>query len=239
MSTHTKLKPATASLNKRVTASRTTTVTPRRPSETCRARHTYSSPHQPVRVGYARVSTDTQNLRLQLDALRRVDCAHVFTDEGISGSEFSRPGLDEALACLQEGDTLVVWRLDRLGRSLGKLVELINELGQRKIKFESIMETINTGSSGGKLVFHMIAALAEFERSLISERTRAGMAAARAHGKRLGRKPALSATQQRKALALLSTEPATAVAKRFNVHPRTLRRLLDSHNAVGDGCAVV
>lgn len=186
---------------------------------------------EPVRLGYARVSTDAQNLRLQLDALERVGCTRVFTDEGVSGSEFSRPGLEKVFARLQEGDTLVVWRLDRLGRSLGKLVELMHELGQRKIKFESIMEAINTGSSGGKLVFHMIAALAEFERSLISERTRAGMAAARAHGKRLGRKPALSATQQRKALDLLSTEPATAVAKRFNVHPRTLRRLLASSTA--------
>lgn len=183
------------------------------------------TPRAARRIGYARVSTDTQNLHLQRDALERAGCARIFQDEGISGAEFSRPGLDKTLARLRAGDTLVVWRLDRLGRSLSGLVALINALGRRDVQFESITEAINTASPGGMLVFHMMAALAEFERALISERTRAGMAAARARGKHMGRKHALSNQQQQEALQLLCTESYATVAKRFNVHPRTMKRL--------------
>jgi DNA invertase Pin-like site-specific DNA recombinase len=172
------------------------------------------------------VSTNEQNLSLQIDALTRVGCDRLFTDQGVSGSEFSRPGLEATLAALQPGDTLIVWRLDRLGRSLSKLVEFIARLGRHEIEFISLTETIATGSSAGVLIFHMMAALAEFERNLISERTRAGVAAARARGRTPGRKPALSAQQQAKALKLLEAHPPETVARQFNVHPRTLARML-------------
>lgn len=182
-----------------------------------------------MKIGYARVSTHEQNLALQKDALRRAGCRVIYTDQGLSGAGFNRPGLDQALKHAQSGSTLVVWRLDRLGRSLPKLVDLIAHLERRKVKFESVTEAISTESSGGLLVFHMMAALAQFERSLISERTRAGMAAARARGIKLGRKPVLSASQERQALRLLETRSLSAVAERFLVHPRTLRRLRERH----------
>ncbi|MGS0896420.1 recombinase family protein [Burkholderia stagnalis] len=177
-------------------------------------------------IGYARVSTDEQNLQLQIDALTLAGCNAIFSDQGVSGTDFSRPGLDAALEKLSSGDLLMVWRLDRLGRSLGKLVDLVTHLEGRGIQFGSIMESINTKSSGGVLIFHMMAALAQFERSLISERTRAGMAAARARGKALGRKRALDAQQRALALEMLKNQSMTDVAKHFSVHPRTLKRML-------------
>ncbi|MBM7326584.1 recombinase family protein [Agrobacterium sp. S2] len=140
-----------------------------------------------MKVGYARVSTDCQKMDLQLDALRQAGCDQIFTDHGISGASNERPGLQQAMDMLQKGDTLVVWRLDRLGRSLVNLVEHVSDLGQQGVEFRSLTESIDTSSSGGKLLFHMIAALAEFERSLISERTKAGMAAAKLRGKHVGR----------------------------------------------------
>ncbi|KVT78149.1 hypothetical protein WK58_09270 [Burkholderia ubonensis] len=179
-----------------------------------------------MRIGYARVSTDEQNLGLQVDALQHANCALLFEDHGISGAEFSRPGLDKALSTLRAGDSLVVWRLDRLGRSLSKLVNLVYDLGQRNIQFESLTESIDTKSPSGVLIFHLMAALSEFERSLISERTRAGMAAARARGKQIGRKPMLTIEQQNEARALLTHQPVAVVARHFNVHPRTLKRLV-------------
>ncbi|WP_279608328.1 recombinase family protein [Burkholderia ambifaria] len=178
-----------------------------------------------MKIGYARVSTDEQDLALQIDALTEAGCQQIFTDHGVSGSEFQRPGLENALTELSINDTLVVWRLDRLGRSLGKLVELINHLGHREINFHSLSESINTDSAGGMLVFHMMAALAEFEQRLISERTRAGIAAARARGRRIGRKPALTAAQRSLAITMLETNPISEVARTFGVHPRTVRRL--------------
>ncbi|MGU8077156.1 recombinase family protein [Burkholderia pyrrocinia] len=178
------------------------------------------------KIGYARVSTEEQNLELQIDALELAGCDTIYTDRGISGADFSRPGLDAALAHLAAGDSLVVWRLDRLGRSLSKLVDLINFLANRQINFVSTMEAIDTRSPGGVLIFHMMAAMAEFERSLISERTRAGLAAARARGKPLGRKRALSPLQREQALAMTRTHSLSEVAARFSVHPRTLRRLI-------------
>ena len=128
-----------------------------------------------MKTGYACVSTEEQNLDLQISALKAARRDKLFEDHGISGASFSRPGLDAALLKLDEGDTLVVWRLDRLGRSLSKLVELIERLNRCRIQFESLTESISTTSSGGMFMFHMMAALAQFERSLISERTRAGM----------------------------------------------------------------
>ncbi|WP_338641800.1 recombinase family protein [Burkholderia pyrrocinia] len=183
-------------------------------------------------IGYARVSTDEQNLELQIDALTRSGCDEIFADQGISGSEFSRPGLDSALAKLSPGDSLVVWRLDRLGRSLGKLIDLVAYLDERKVELISLMESINTRSSSGVLIFHMMAALAQFERSLISERTRAGMAAARARGKRLGRKRALDGKQRKQALLLLKTTPIRDVAARFKVSFRTLKRIVMEEESI-------
>ncbi|WP_080431511.1 recombinase family protein [Burkholderia ubonensis] len=140
-----------------------------------------------MKIGYARVSTEEQCLDLQLSALKAAGCDTILSDHGVSGSRFDRPGLHEALRIAQVGDTLLVWRLDRLGRSLRHLLEAVNSLGQRGVEFASLTERIDTRSSTGMLMFHMIAALAEFERSLISERTRAGMAAARARGAKIGR----------------------------------------------------
>ncbi|MGZ2749469.1 recombinase family protein [Burkholderia stagnalis] len=179
-------------------------------------------------IGYARVSTDEQNLGLQMDALTRAGCDIIHTDQGVSGADFSRPGLDTALAKASAGDTLMVWRLDRLGRSLSKLIDLVTHLEGRGIQFCSITESINTNSSSGVLIFHLMAALAQFERSLISERTRAGMAAARARGKPIGRKRALDDEQRAQALTLLQRNSIVDVAARFNVHPRTLKRMLAS-----------
>lgn len=152
----------------------------------------------PMKIGYARVSTDVQRMDLQMDALKQAGCDHIFTDHGISGAATERPGLQQTMKMLQKGDTLIVWRLDRLGRSLVHLVELVSNLGRQGIEFRSLTESIDTSSSGGKLLFHMIAALAEFERSLISERTKAGMAAAKLRGKHVGRPPRIKPTQSSK-----------------------------------------
>lgn len=179
-----------------------------------------------MRIGYARVSTDEQSLALQIDALTYTGCERVYKDQGVSGTDFCRPGLDAALADLSTGDTLVVWRLDRLGRSLGKLIDLVNFLAARKVEFISMTESINTASPSGRLIFHMMGALAEFERSLISERTSAGIAAARARGKRIGRPPSLTMDQQKEARLLLETSSIDEVAAHFGIHPRTLKRSL-------------
>lgn len=139
-----------------------------------------------MKVGYARVSTHEQNLSLQNDELKKSGCTEIFTDK-ISGSKSERPGLQKALDFLREGDSLVVWRLDRLGRSLKHLIEVITLLEERRIGFTSLQESIDTTTSGGKLIFHIFGALAEFERNLIRERTKAGLAAARARGRKGGR----------------------------------------------------
>jgi DNA invertase Pin-like site-specific DNA recombinase len=152
-----------------------------------------------MHIGYARVSTQEQNLDLQKDALRRAGCKKIIEDVA-SGKTERRSGLDHVRELLREGDVLVVWRLDRLGRSLKHLIELMTELEQKKIGFQSLQESIDTTSPGGKLVFHMFGALAEFERNLIRDRTKAGLDAARARGRKGGRPQKLS-TQQR-ALAI-------------------------------------
>ena len=138
-------------------------------------------------VGYARVSTHEQLLHLQEDALTKAGCERIFTDT-VSGTKTERRGLAEALDFLRAGDTLVVWRLDRLGRSLRHLIETVMKLEQRQIGFKSLTEHIDTTTSGGKLVFHIFGALAEFERDLIRERTQAGLAAARTRGRVGGRR---------------------------------------------------
>jgi DNA invertase Pin-like site-specific DNA recombinase len=132
-----------------------------------------------MKIGYARVSTGEQDLYLQRDALEAAGCEGIYQDEGISGITIERDGLTQALGALGEGDVLVVWKLDRLGRSLGFLCDLVNHLGQQGAHFQSLTDGIDTTTSSGKLVFHIMGALAEFERDLIRERTRAGMKAAK------------------------------------------------------------
>lgn len=146
-------------------------------------------------IGYARVSTSDQTLDSQLDALKGAGCGKLFTDK-VSGAKAERPGLAEALTYARPGDTLVVWRLDRLGRSLRHLIETVTELHGREVGFKSLTESIDTTTSGGKLIFHVFGALAEFERDLIRERTQAGLSAARARGRRGGRPQILSPKQQ-------------------------------------------
>lgn len=141
-------------------------------------------------IGYARVSTHDQSLDLQKDALKSAGCEKIFLDE-ISGAVSERPGLAKAKEMLRKGDSLVVWRLDRLGRSIKDLIDWITWLDDQGVGFQSLQESINTTTSSGKLIFHIFAALAEFERNLITERTQAGLQAARARGKFGGRPKAL------------------------------------------------
>lgn len=145
-------------------------------------------------IGYARVSTQEQILDLQLDALKLAGCEKIFTDK-ISGVKTERKGLLEALEFAREGDTVVVWRLDRLGRSLKDLIERVTELNSRGVGFKSIQENFDTTTGGGKLIFHIFGALAEFERDIIRERTQAGLKAARARGRVGGRPKALNEKQ--------------------------------------------
>ncbi|EII2806781.1 recombinase family protein [Salmonella enterica subsp. enterica serovar Java] len=147
-----------------------------------------------ARIGYIRVSTSDQNTDLQRDALIRADCEQIFGDK-MSGTKASRPGLKRALKCLQTGDTLVVWKLDRLGRSVKNLVALISELHERGIHFQSLTDSIDTSTPMGRFFFHVMSALAEMERELIVERTNAGLAVARARGRIGGRRPALQPEQ--------------------------------------------
>lgn len=158
--------------------------------------------------GYARVSTGDQDARLQHDALDAAGCYKVFTDTA-SGALASRPELGKLLDQLRPGDTLVVWRLDRLGRSIRHLIDQLTELQERGIEFRSLQENIDTGSSGGRLVFHIFASLAEFERDLISERTHAGLQAARARGRVGGRPPLLSGDKLRTARKLYEQQDMT------------------------------
>ena len=175
------------------------------------------------RIGYARVSTDDQNLDLQRDALTRSGCASIY-EETASGKASLRIELEHCRKALRSGDTLVVWRLDRLGRSLSDLVKIIGELEREGITFESLTEKIDTGSASGKMQFHVFAALAEFEHTLIRERTLAGLRAARARGRVGGRKPKLNEKQIREIKTLLS-DPAAQVkdiAERYGVSRTTL-----------------
>jgi DNA invertase Pin-like site-specific DNA recombinase len=175
------------------------------------------------RIGYARVSTEDQNLDLQRDALTRSGCLTIY-EEPASGKSAKRIELDDCRKSLRTGDTLVVWRLDRLGRSLSDLVKIIGDLEREGITFESLSEKIDTGSASGKLQFHVFAALAEFERNLIRERTLAGLSAARARGRVVGRKPKLNGKQIREIKTLL-TDPAarvTDIAERYGVSRTTL-----------------
>ena len=181
-------------------------------------------------VGYARVSTGDQTLALQQDALAKAGCERVFTDT-LSGAHADRPGLTEALAYARSGDTLVVWKLDRLGRSLRHLIETIRLLHERGVGFRSLTEQIDTTTSGGKLIFHVFGALAEFERDLIRERTQAGLAAARARGRQGGR-PRSAAVADAKQVAMaqaLYNDKSTSIAdicKTLRISRATLYRYI-------------
>ena len=169
------------------------------------------------------VSTDDQHLDLQRDALTKAGCSVIY-EEAASGKSTARPELEQCRKALREGDTLVVWRLDRLGRSLPDLVQIVAELEQRGVGFESLTEKIETDSAAGRLVFHVFAALSEFERNLIRERTQAGLAAARARGRAGGRKPKLDDQQVREIKALLRDPEIQVadVARRYGVSRTTL-----------------
>jgi DNA invertase Pin-like site-specific DNA recombinase len=162
-------------------------------------------------IGYARVSTHDQTLNLQQDALTKAGCNKIFTDTA-SGAKTERIGLDAALNYVRKGDTFVVWRLDRLGRSLPHLIATMTDLEERGIGFKSLTENIDTTTSGGKLIFHIFGALAEFERNLIRERTTAGLAAARGRGRIGGRPKALTQRQIRIAQSLYD-DPKNSVAE--------------------------
>jgi len=178
-------------------------------------------------VGYARVSTQDQNPALQLDALKAAGCEKLFVEKA-SGAQRDRPELSAALDYLRAGDSLVVWKLDRLARSLKQLIETVELLESRNIGLRSLTKAIDTTTAGGKLIFHVFGALAEFERSIIRERTKAGLEAARARGKKGGRPPSLDAKDLAAAKAMLSDPEITMeeVAKRLRVAPSTLYRHL-------------
>lgn len=179
-----------------------------------------------MKIGYARVSTTDQNPVLQIEALKKAGCRQVFTDEA-SGTSTVRPELKKALATLKPGDVLTVWKLDRLGRSLSHLIQLTSELTARGVGFRSLSEAIDTTSAQGKLLLPMLGALAEFERSLITERTRAGLAAAQRRGVKVGRKPKLTGRRLHQARKMIAAgQPASEVADFAQVSRATLYRAL-------------
>ncbi len=156
-------------------------------------------------IGYARVSTQDQKLDLQTEALRAAGCGKIFTDVA-SGAKAKRPGLDEALAYLRQGDTLIVWKIDRLGRSVSHLIRTVDELRERGIAFRSLSDAaIDTTTTSGKLVFNLFAVLADFERELIRDRTRAGLAVAKARGRSGGRRPVITPAKLARAQKLMKT----------------------------------
>lgn len=176
-----------------------------------------------MKIGYARVSTLEQNLDLQIDALKKSGCTHIF-EEKASGKNSNRPELQLCIKSLRPDDVLVVWRMDRLGRSLKDLISIVSSLESNKIGFESITEKIDTTSATGKLVFHFFGAMAEFERNLTRERTIAGLSAARARGRVGGRKPALTESDMQIARAMLADKSITVseVARRLKVGRTTI-----------------
>jgi DNA invertase Pin-like site-specific DNA recombinase len=177
-------------------------------------------------IGYARVSTTEQTLNLQRDALHKAGCSKIFTDTA-SGVKAERIGLDEALEYVRKGDTLVVWRLDRLGRSLPHLITTMTDLLERGIGFKSLTENIDTTTSGGKLIFHIFGALAEFERNLIRERTQAGLTAARARGRKGGRRRSLTEKQVGIARDLYGKRhPVPEILRTLKISRATLYRTL-------------
>jgi len=182
-----------------------------------------------MKYGYARVSTDDQTTALQRAALTKAGCKTIFKDEGLSGATTKRPALVRCLKKLEHGDTLMVWKLDRLGRSLRDLITMLDDLKHRGVKFRSLTEAIDTETPTGRAMWQMIGVLAELERSLISERTRAGVKDAKSRGVRFGRKPKLTAHQidhARKQLAKKKPPSLGELAALFRVNRTTLYRAL-------------
>ncbi|EDW9104166.1 recombinase family protein [Salmonella enterica] len=177
-------------------------------------------------IGYARVSTQDKNLDLQTEALTRAGCEKIYKDK-ISGVRAERPGLIRALEMLREGDTLVVWKLDRLGRNVKQLVDMVGELHRQGIQFKSLTDAIDTGTPAGRFFLHVMASLAEMERELIIERTRAGLDAAKQLGRKGGRKPKMTSSKIESAKKLLASGiPPRDVAKDLGVSVPTLYRWL-------------
>lgn len=175
-------------------------------------------------IGYARVSTQDQNLALQCEALTKAGCIKLFEDK-VSGTRSSRPGLDKMLDILRAGDTLVVWKLDRLGRSVKQLVDLVSALHKQDVHFKSLTDAIDTSTPSGRFFFHVMASLAEMERELTIERTRAGLEIAKQLGRKGGRKPKMTESKIASAKKLLSNGvPPKEVAKNLGVSIPTLYR---------------
>jgi DNA invertase Pin-like site-specific DNA recombinase len=184
-----------------------------------------------VLIGYARVSTGLQNLDLQEDALKHYGCSKIFLDK-MSGTKKQRPGLEEALQYAREGDTIVVWRLDRLGRNMQDLIQLVNNLNEKGIAFHSLQEnlTMDKRNATGQLMFHLFAAFAEFERNLIEERSAAGRAAARARGRLGGRPEKFKPKDIDMMKALINNgTPIKDVAEKWNVSRTTVYRYLEKN----------
>jgi DNA invertase Pin-like site-specific DNA recombinase len=182
------------------------------------------------RIGYGRVSTFDQRPEAQLDALREAGCDPIFVDNGVSGVKASRPELDKALAYLRPGDTMVCTRLDRLGRSLRNLVDLIDSLGQRKVDLVVTTQNLDTTTPEGRFMFNVIGAVAQFERDLIAARTREGLKAARARGRLGGRKPSYSPEQARQARRMTAEGELTAaeIGRVLGVSRATVYRMLQA-----------
>lgn len=186
-----------------------------------------------MKIGYARVSTGEQDTRLQCDALKRAGCGRIFEETG-SGAKNDRPEMQRVLDIARKGDLVIVWKLDRLGRSLRHLIDTVAILEERGVGFRSLTENIDTTTTGGRLVFHIFGALAQFERDLIRDRTMAGLAAARARGRKGGRKPKLSPEQIDKARTLAAAcnrdgahrHTMASIARDLKVSPMTLWRAL-------------
>ena len=186
-----------------------------------------------MKIGYARVSTKDQNIELQIDALRNYGCEKFFTDYA-SGARTSRPGFDDLKSHLRKDDVVVIWKLDRLGRSLKHLVDLVAEFNKQRVGLVSLNDPVDTTTAQGRLVFNIFASLAEFERELIRERTLAGLAAARARGRKGGRRPGLTDAAKMKARMAESLYnddvPVRQICSELNISRSTLYRYLRSRN---------
>lgn len=193
-----------------------------------------------MKIGYARVSTLDQNLDLQRDALESAGCERVIVDT-ISGATAARPGLEKVKEQLRAGDTLVVWRLDRLGRSLRDLISWVSYLEENKVALQSLHEAIDTSTPTGKLTFHLFGALAEFERNLIRERTQAGLAAARARGRKGGRRPVLNPDKRELAVRLYNERktPIAKICSMMGISKPTLYAYVREANGVAEKAIAV
>lgn len=184
-----------------------------------------------MNIGYARVSTNDQDTQLQIDALNSVGCDRIY-EEKLSGAKKDRPELIQCLKSLRAGDILIVWKLDRLGRSLQHLIDVVTDLENRQIGFQSLTENIDTTSPTGKLIFHIFGSLAEFERGLIRERVKAGLDAAKKKGKKFGRPDALNETDKTMALAMFNGGATKIdIARHFKVTRQTIYTLLKEYDA--------